>query len=143
MKNWLKQALLLLGWAVSVVAVYYGVMRVDFGWNFLNWSGSTESLVEILWWVLALSGNVAIFFLARVTSSRVAQVVALVFVLLILWLAISILPAEPLSGGFLGRSRGSPVWFRLVNFGFLSLPCVFWLIACLKHWRKAQKVILS
>jgi hypothetical protein len=54
-------------------------------------------------------------------------VVAILICLLLAALAIAWVHAEPLTGGLLGRTAPSPLWYRLGCSLLLCLPGIFWL----------------
>src|SRR5262245_40418537 len=108
-----KRAILLtLGWLAAASAFWCASMCFYLRWNALTWAPTWDGAAALgaLGSLAVLAG---IWFLARVTRDRVSRIVSLLLCLLVVGFAVVfVLPAEPLSEGFLGRGRASPLWFR-------------------------------
>lgn len=115
---------------VAWLAASYGLCSVLVGleihWNFFNWSPRWDAQSAFF------AGNIAailgcLWFLTEATRDRVTQVMAVILCLLLAALAIVWVHAEPLTGGILGRTAPSPLWYRLGCSLVLCLPGMFWL----------------
>ena len=124
----IRTLVILVGWIAAAVTLSYAIAGLDFHWNFFNWS-PTWDVGAIVAGLVILSALVGIWFLANATRDSISRVVSvLVCLILVVFAAAYVLPAEPATGGFLGRSTPSPLWFRGGCFLLLSLPSVFWLL---------------
>jgi hypothetical protein len=136
--NFLRTTGLLIAWLAACYALFFCVVRLVLDWDFFDWSPKYDAraMLHLIGAALVLTG---MWFLARATSrsSRACRVVSLLLCLLVSVYAIAlILPAEPKSTSWLGRSEASPFWFRGGSCLLLCLPGVFWLLAVLLQNRR-------
>jgi hypothetical protein len=118
----IRATVLVISWSVASVALFRVMVELGFHWNFFNWSPSwdTEAMVDGLR-ILAIM--VCFWFLVKATLDRVSRVGSVLICLILVGFAVVyVLPAEPLTGGFLGRTMPSPLWYRGGSFLLFCLP---------------------
>lgn len=123
----IRTLMIIIGWLAAGYALLHVMFGLEFHWNFFNWSPKWDSKTA-LDVVGILAVLVCILFLVRATRDRASQVVSvLVCLFLAAFAFVYVLPAEPLTGGFLGRTMPSPLWYRAGCSALFCLPSVFWL----------------
>jgi hypothetical protein len=128
----LRMMAIIAGWLLAGYALLSVMMGLGFHWNLFNWSPKLDFKVFVDGLVLVgiLGGT---WFLARATRDKVGRVTSLLVCLLLVAFAFTLLPAEPLTAGFLGRTAPSPLWYRGGCFVLLCLPGVIWLSTARRH----------
>jgi hypothetical protein len=129
-----RMLLTIAGWFTAGYALISAMVGFELHWNFFNWSPKLD-LKTFTDGLMLLAIIVGIWFLAQATRDRVSRVVSLLVCLLLVAFAfIYVLPAEPMTGGFLGRTMPSPLWYRGGCSGLLCLPGALWLF---KVWHNS------
>lgn len=121
----LRSALNILGWCLTTIGLYAGLVALDLYWNLPAWEPRGDS---IGWFLVAwLAAMLAAFwFLSRAAVNRLARVFALVICMALVALAIYIVPEEPTHQGLFARPCASPLWYRGGAAVILILPALFW-----------------
>ena len=128
-----QMMLIIVGWLAATAALFDVMLELELYWNFFNWSPKWD-VKALLYGIGILAILVCVWFLAKATRGRVCHVIsALVCLILVGYAVVGVLPAEPLSGGWLGRTMPSPLWFRGSLALLLCLPSVFWLWKTWQH----------
>ncbi|MGA2280807.1 MAG: hypothetical protein ABSG80_10955 [Verrucomicrobiota bacterium] len=123
----ITRIMIIVGWLAASYALFNVIFRLDFHWNFFNWLPKWD-VKAALDGISILAILVCIWFLAKATRDRVSQIVSVLVCLLLAGFAVVyVFPTEPLTGGFLGRTIPSPLWYRGCISLLLCLPSVFWL----------------
>jgi hypothetical protein len=122
----LRTITIILAWLAASYGLCSVLVELEFHWNFFNWSPKLDAQsVFFASNITAILG--CLWFLTEATRDRVSQVVAVLICLLLTALAIVWVHAEPLTGGILGRTAPSPLWYRLGCSLMLCVPGMFWL----------------
>ena len=133
--NTKRMLIIIVGWLAATAALSYVMLGLELYWNFFSWSPKWD-VKALLYWIGILTILVCVWFLAKSTRGRVCQVISgLACITLFGFAVVGVLPAEPLSGGLLGRTMPSPLWFRGSLAVLLCLPSVFWLW---KTWQQSR-----
>jgi hypothetical protein len=131
-----RTIMLVIGWLAACFILFAALMQIDFILNLFSWRPYKWDWRIPISGVGVLASITAIWFLAKATRDRVSRVVSLLVCLVLVWIAIHFLPAEPIDhSGYLGRSEPSPLWFRGSMAVLMALPGVIWLV-CLKRNRR-------
>jgi hypothetical protein len=133
-----KAILLSVGWLLAAGSLYAGVLVLECYWNFANWRPrwDWESCSMLVWNAAALLG---IHKLAQTSQHPLTRGVGLVLSLMLLSLGAWVLPAEPLSQGWLGREASSPFWYRSARSIIMALPLAFWGLAQFRALRQFDR----
>lgn len=119
--------MIIIGWLAAAAALSCLKGFLNLSWNFFDWSPKWNAEV-LLCNVGLLAVLVGFWFLARETHDRTGQVIsALICLALAGHAVLYVLPAEPLSHGWLGRRMSSPLWYRGGISLIFMLPGMFWL----------------
>jgi hypothetical protein len=122
-----RMMMIIVGWLAASYALFNVLVWLDFHWNFFNWSPKWD-VKAALDGIGILAILVCFWFLAKATRDRVSQIVSVLVCLTLVGFAfVYVLPAEPLTGGFLGRTMPSPLWYRGGSCLLLCVPGIFWL----------------
>jgi hypothetical protein len=123
-----RPILLSIAWLAAGAALFSAVVTFDVDWNLFNWKPELDFIAPACAISIA-AALTAIWFLARATRDQVSRVISLIVCLFLAGFAITIiLPIEPASGGFLGRTITSPWWFSGGLTLLMAMPLAIWLV---------------
>jgi hypothetical protein len=123
-----RSILLSIVWVAVGSALLFESVLFDVDWNLFTWKPELDFVV--LACALTIPATLTgIWFLARATRDQVTRVISLIVCMFLAGFAITvILPFEPASGGFLGRTTVCPLWFRGGLTLAMSIPSAFWIL---------------
>jgi hypothetical protein len=121
----IRTIMLSAGWLVAAAAQLYAVLLLNLHWNLFDWSPKLDynTAVYAIGIVISLC---EIWFLGKFSRDKISWCAAVPACLILAWIAIHLLPAEPVTSGlWLSRSQSSPLWFRGGITLFLCMPGIF------------------
>jgi hypothetical protein len=122
-----RSFMLIVGWLAACFILVAGLFRAEWVLNLFNWNPESWDWSIPVSAAGVLVGITAVWFLAKASRDSASRVASLLVCFFLVWLAIQVLPAEPLDhSGFLGRSESSPLWYRSGLALLLCVPVIFW-----------------
>jgi hypothetical protein len=131
LNRFLKPSLVVGAWFLSLLLLYAAIVALDLYWNVPDWQPRWDSYGLLMVWC-AYASAVLLSALAVLAQNKIGRVLAIFVTAALLALGIYLVPAEPLSPGFLGRETASPLWYRTGRAGLLSLPACCWAFGFLR-----------
>jgi hypothetical protein len=119
-------------WFVLGVVMAVAALLVDLSLNLFDWHGRFSAALVVAC-VVFCSAAGATLYLHRETRGALPMLMAVLVTLCLAALGAVHLAAEPANpGAFLGRTRSSPLWYRLAFAAALALPA---LLLGARRWR--------
>jgi hypothetical protein len=124
--NIIRVILLGIGWLAAGCILLYGIVGLDFDWNFFHFSPrwNLGVMVELSGIPLALT---SMWFLAKASRDRASRAVSLLVCVLLVGLAVLGLHQDENAKGIFGGHYHIPLWYRGGRTWLLCLPGVFWI----------------
>jgi hypothetical protein len=122
-------------WLGVAAGLYAGLVALELYWNLIDWRPRPDFVgMGLVAWILGILCVVR--YLVRRDAGSWSRFFSLALCVGLSALGAYLLPAEPLTEGFLGRATSSPWWYRGGRLAALCAPLAFWIIG----WRHTATV---
>src|ERR1044071_6731592 len=102
---------LLVAWTTSFLALYLSLVGLELDWNLFDWLPRHDAKAIALM-IIALAALTALWCLAIRSTPGFSRMFSFVGCLVLFFLGVYVLPAEPEGKGFFSRRSPSPLWYR-------------------------------